>query len=246
MTIHTAARAAFTPTGRRAHRILTGRFNSVVRLYAVRRAWLQRRAERHNATLAESGTYTAAQYLRHVVHASEQHIRTYAGAFGREAAKAHRALFAADPAQDGLTVIGNHPRFTAIATYGPGEHAALEQAARTHKATAALAETEPEPETPAATIDPAVLAVELSDRYFERTPGALRTASRRYVAGRVAEIVEGVGRTAANYNPATGLLTDAGAEAVTDIIANAARHDGWSAIGELMDAQTLTHELIGA
>lgn len=138
MTIHTAARAAYTPTSRRANRTLTGSFKSVTRLYAVRRAYLTRRAERHNAALAENGTCTAAQYLRRAVGATAEFVAANAIGFGKAAAKAHRALFGAEPAQDGLTVIGNHPRFAPIKTYGPGEHAALEHAAHVHKATAAL------------------------------------------------------------------------------------------------------------
>jgi hypothetical protein len=138
MTIHTAARAAYTPTSRRANRARIGSFKSVTRLYAVRRAYLTRRAERHNAALTETGTYTAAQYLRRVVGATAEFVAANAISFGKAAAKAHRALYGAEPAQDGLTVIGNHPRFAPIKTYGPGKYAALEQAAHAHKATVAL------------------------------------------------------------------------------------------------------------
>jgi len=138
MTVHRIARRIATQASRRANRALTGSFNSVTRLYAVRRAYLTRRAEQHNAALAEAGHYTAAQYLRRVVGASAEFVAAYASAFGRAAAKAHRALFDTEPVQNGLTVIGNHPRFTQIATYGPDTYAALEKAAANHKATASL------------------------------------------------------------------------------------------------------------
>lgn len=129
MTVRRIARHITTQASRRAHRILTGTFNSVTRRITVRRAYLVRRAEAHNAALAESGVYTAAQYLRRVIGATPEFVAANAVRFGKAAARAHRALFAAEPAQDGLTVIGNHPRFTSIATYGPGAYAALEQAA---------------------------------------------------------------------------------------------------------------------
>lgn len=244
MTVRQIARRIATATSRRANRILIGAHNSVTRLYAVRRAYLTRRADRHNAALAETGTYTAAQYLRHVLHAPEEFVARFASAFGRAAAKVHRALFAAEPAQDGLTVIGNHPRFTSIATYGPDAYAALEQAATDHKATAALKGSAPveTPAQPVATIDPKILALQLSDRHFERTPGELRTVCRAYVAERVAAIVEGMHRTPANYDPASGLLTDAGAEIAAAIIRNSTARDGWHEIGRRMDE---TASLIG-
>jgi hypothetical protein len=137
MLIRQIARRITTPISQRANRARIGSFKSMARLYAVRRAYLGRRAERHNAALAEAGTYTAAQYLRHVVHATPEFIAANAIGFGKAAAKAHRALFGTSPAQDGLTVIGNHPRFTPIATYGPDEYAALTQGAHTHESTAA-------------------------------------------------------------------------------------------------------------
>jgi hypothetical protein len=129
MLIHRVARHIATQASRRANRDRVGSFKSVTRRYAVRRAWLQRRAEKHNAALAETGTYTAAQYLRHAIGASAEFVAANAIKFGKAAAKAHRELFGAQPAQDGLTVIGNHPRFTQIATYDPGAYAALEKAA---------------------------------------------------------------------------------------------------------------------
>jgi hypothetical protein len=161
MIVHTAARAAYTPTSRRANRTLAGTFKSVTRLYAVRRAYLARRAERHNAALAADGTYTAAQYLRRVVGATAEFVAANAISFGKAAAKAHRSLFGTNPAQEGLTVIGNHPRFTPIATYGPGESAALAQAARNH---AAIVPAAPKPETPAATVEPATVTAPAAPR----------------------------------------------------------------------------------
>lgn len=138
MLIRTIARRIAAQASRRANRALVGTHNSVTRIYAVRRAWLQRRAEQHNQALVEAGIYTAAQYLRRVLHATPEFVAANAIKFGKSAAKAHRELFGANPAQDGLIVIGNHPRFTQIATYGPGAYAALEQAVRTNKNTAAL------------------------------------------------------------------------------------------------------------
>lgn len=104
----------------------------------ARRAQLTRDAQAHNESLARDGHYTAALYLTRVLGVGKRFARKYAGAFGRAAAKAHRNLFGAEPAQNGLTVIGNRPRFTQIATYGPEACAALEMAATTHKKTAAL------------------------------------------------------------------------------------------------------------
>lgn len=104
----------------------------------ARRAQLTRDTQAHNESLARGGHYTAALYLTRVLGVGKRFARKYAGAFGRAAAKAHRELFGAQPAQNGLTVIGNHPRFTQIATYGPDAYAALEKATRAHKSTAAL------------------------------------------------------------------------------------------------------------
>lgn len=119
MTVRHIARRIITATSRRA-------------FYAVKKAWLQRMAARHNATLADSGRYTVAEFLRRVIGASEDFIAANAVKIGKAAAKAHRELFGTSPEQSGLTVIGNHPRLTAIASYGPDSYAAL------NKATAAL------------------------------------------------------------------------------------------------------------
>lgn len=116
MLIRQTARRIITATSRRA-------------FYAVKKAWLQRMAARHNSTLAKCGRYTVAEFLRRVIGASEAFIAANAVKIGKAAAKAHRELFGMGPAQEGLTVIGNHPRFTAIATYGPSAYSALETAA---------------------------------------------------------------------------------------------------------------------
>lgn len=244
MTVRHIARRITTQASRRATRILTGTFNSVTRRYAVRRAYLTRRAEAHNATLAESGIYTAAQYLRRVIGATPEFVAANAVRFGKAAARAHRALFGASPAQGGLTVIGNHPRFTSIATYGPAAHAALEQAATTLNG----ADPTRTPETPAATIDPATLATEITTRRFEAT-GPLAKTCRMYVAQRVADIVAGMHRTPANYDVHAGCLTVAGAELVKQIIgADAASGYAWREIGQMVeDANSLPiAALIGA
>lgn len=140
--------AHLAKTGRAARRLVgtfksVGRRRCVAKYYVARHALLSflltEHAARHNEQLAEAGTFTAAIYLRDVVHAPADYIAQYAGAFGRAAAAAYRNLFGAEPGTDGLAVIGKRrPRLTSIATYGPHARLALEQATTTHKRTAAL------------------------------------------------------------------------------------------------------------
>jgi hypothetical protein len=233
MIVHTAARAACAPTSRRANRARIGRSDSATRLRAV----LANLTARHNGLRA-----TAAEFLASI-GADADTIRRYASQLGIRTSKLMREL-GAEPARNGLAVITRrrHAALVEVNTY-PRE--LLAAAAVDYNRTAHLAPAapeseasinpEPRPEAPTATIAPAKLALQLSDRYYERTPGTLRTVCRQYVTERVADIVEGMHRTRANYDRTTGLLTDEGAAIVTQIIHVGADHDGWQEIGRRMD-----------
>lgn len=101
---------------------------------------------------------------------------------------------------------------------------------------------------PRGTVDPKALARQIIAERFE-APKGQRAAVREYVARRIAEIVEGMGRTPANYDARTGLLTEDGAALVKQIIGtDAATGCAWREIGQMVDeaAAQRTAALIGA
>ena len=126
MLIHTAARAAYTATSRRAHRVLTGAFKSVARRHAVLNALTARYNE---------GTITAGQYLTEVLGADDEFSAAYDSPFGKAIKKAYIALHDAEPAKLRLVAVGR--RLHRKIGYLLGEPA-LEIGARTYPRTAAL------------------------------------------------------------------------------------------------------------
>jgi hypothetical protein len=95
---------------------------------------LAKAARVHNEALAADGRYTVALFMTRVLGVGKRFARKYASAFGRVVSKTAK-LLGLTPALDGLTVIGNHPRFKAIAVYDP---ATLAAAAPQYKRLAAL------------------------------------------------------------------------------------------------------------
>lgn len=126
MLIHTAARAAYTPTSRRANRTLAGTFKSVTRRYAVLTAYVNR----HNA-----GIVTAGQYLTEALGADAEFSARFDSPFGKAVKKAYKALHGEDPAK--IRLVTEHRRLHRAIGYLLGEPA-LAVATATYPRTAAL------------------------------------------------------------------------------------------------------------
>ena len=88
---------------------------------------------------------------------------------------------------------------------------------------------------PRGTIDPKALVREIiADRFW--APQGQRLIVRQYVTQRVADIIEGMQRTPASYDTATGRFTEKGAEVVTQILGNDAKTGyAWREIEQMIE-----------
>lgn len=126
MLIHTAARAAYTPTSRRANRTRIGRSNSATRLRAV----LARLTARFNGH-----RFTAAEFLASI-GADADTIRRYASQVGKHATRISREQ-GVEPKRNGLAVIVRH-RHAALVEVNTYPVDVLAAAAKQYARTAAL------------------------------------------------------------------------------------------------------------